>query len=84
MELKSEGAGPHGGDATGERGGAGGVGGRGAAVHGLRGRRSNRAHAPEVRERALALAAEPVYMGSLRSAEHESYLLFPLGTGANG
>ena len=37
--------------------------GDGAAVHGLRGRRSNRAHAPEVRERVLALAAEPVYAG---------------------
>ena len=37
--------------------------GDGAAVHGLRGRRSNRAHAPQVRERVLALAAEPLYAG---------------------
>ena len=37
--------------------------GDGAAVHGLRGRRSNRAHALEVREQVLALAAEPVYAG---------------------
>ena len=37
--------------------------GDGAAVHRLRGRRSNRALAPEVRERVLALAADPLQAG---------------------
>ncbi len=33
-------------------------------AHGLRGRLSNRAHAPQVREQVLALAAEPLYAGT--------------------
>ena len=37
--------------------------GDGAAVHRLRGRRSNRALVPEVRERVLALAADPLQAG---------------------
>ncbi len=37
--------------------------GDGAAIHRLRGRRSNRALAPEVRERVLALAADPLQAG---------------------
>ena len=43
-----------------------------AVVHGLRGRKSNRALPPEIRERALAVAADPLYrdFGPTLLAEH--------------
>ena len=43
-----------------------------AVVHGLRGRKSNRALPPEIRERALGMAADPLYrdFGPTLLAEH--------------